>query len=50
MTKRQIKDYLQDILDAIDAAENFIQGITFQDFQNVQKTALPNLRCKTVRN
>ena len=38
MTKRQIKDYLQDILDAIDAAENFIQGITFQDFQNDQKT------------
>ena len=38
MTKRQIKDYLQDILDAIDAAENFVEGITFQDFQNDRKT------------
>ena len=38
MSKRQIKDYLQDILDGIDAAENFVEGITFEDFQNDQKT------------
>lgn len=38
MSKRQIKDYLQDILDAINAAEIFIAGITFEDFQEDQKT------------
>ena len=38
MNKREIKDYLQDILDAIDAAENFVEGITFEEFQNDQKT------------
>ena len=38
MNKREIKDYLQDILDAIDAAENFVEGITFKEFQNDQKT------------
>lgn len=38
MSKRQIQDYLQDILDAIDAAESFVEGMTFEDFQNDQKT------------
>lgn len=38
MSKRQIEDYLQDILDVIDAAESFIEGITFADFQNDHKT------------
>ncbi len=38
MSKRQIKDYLQDILDAINAAEIFIEGITFEDLQEDQKT------------
>ncbi len=38
MSNREIKDYLQDILDAIDAAENFVEGITFEEFQNDQKT------------
>jgi uncharacterized protein with HEPN domain len=38
MSRRQIKDYLQDILKGIEAAENFIEGITFEDFQNDQKT------------
>lgn len=38
MSTRQIQDYLQDILDAIDAAESFVEGMTFEDFQNDQKT------------
>lgn len=38
MSKRQIIDYLHDILDAMNAAESFIEGITFEDFQNDQKT------------
>lgn len=38
MSKREIKDYLQDILDAMDAAESFINGISFEDFQQDRKT------------
>ena len=38
MSKRQIKDYLQDILDAIDVAESFIEGMSFEDFQADRKT------------
>lgn len=38
MIKRQIIDYLHDILDAMNAAESFLEGITFEDFQNDQKT------------
>ncbi len=38
MSKRQIKDYLQDILEAIDAAESFIEGMSFEDFQAERKT------------
>ena len=38
MSKRQIKDYLQDILDAIDAAESFIEGMSLEDFQADRKT------------
>jgi uncharacterized protein with HEPN domain len=38
MSKREIKDYLQDILDAMDTAESFIEGISFSDFQQDRKT------------
>ena len=38
MKKREVKDYLQDILDAINFAESFVEGMTLQDFQNDQKT------------
>lgn len=38
MSKREIKDYLQDILDGMDAAESFIEGISFADFQQDRKT------------
>ena len=38
MSKREIKDYLQDILDAMDAAESFIDEMSFEDFQQDRKT------------
>lgn len=38
MTKRQIQDYLQDILDAVAAIEQFTKGIEFEAFsQNLEK-------------
>jgi uncharacterized protein with HEPN domain len=38
LTKRQLEDYLQDILDAIAAIEQFTRGIEFEDFsQNLEK-------------
>ena len=38
MTKRQLEDYLQDILDAIAAIEQFTSGIEFDTFsQNLEK-------------
>ncbi|MEM6613917.1 MAG: DUF86 domain-containing protein [Cyanobacteria bacterium P01_C01_bin.72] len=38
MTKREIKDYLQDILEAMDAAESFIDEMSFEDFKADRKT------------
>jgi uncharacterized protein with HEPN domain len=38
VTKRQIQDYLQDILDAVAAIEKFTTGIEFEAFsQNLEK-------------
>lgn len=38
MTKRQVEDYLQDILDAVAAIEQFTAGIEFEAFsQNLEK-------------
>lgn len=38
MTKRQVQDYLQDILDSIAAIEQFTAGIEFEAFsQNLEK-------------
>lgn len=38
MTKRQLEDYLQDILDAVAAIERFTAGIEFEAFsQNLEK-------------
>ncbi|MGB3495582.1 MAG: DUF86 domain-containing protein [Elainellaceae cyanobacterium] len=38
MSKRQIQDYLQDILDAVAAIEQFTTGIEFEAFsQNLEK-------------
>ena len=38
MSKREVADYLQDILDAVAAIEQFTTGINFEDFsQNLEK-------------
>jgi len=38
MIKRQIRDYLEDILDAINAIEQFTIGIDYESFvQNLEK-------------
>jgi uncharacterized protein with HEPN domain len=38
VTKRQLEDYLQDILDAISLIEQFTSGIEFESFsQNLEK-------------
>lgn len=38
MTNRDIRDYLQDIISAINSAEDFIRNMNFADFENDQKT------------
>lgn len=38
MTQGDVKDYLQDILDASYAASNFVAGMTFDSFETDQKT------------
>ena len=38
MTPRQVEDYLQDILEAINAAQQFIAGMDFETFEDDQKT------------
>lgn len=38
MTPRNSEDFLQDILDAIDAAQQFVAGMTFDEFEQDQKT------------
>lgn len=38
MSKREVADYLQDVLDAVVAIEQFTAGIDFEDFlQNLEK-------------
>ena len=44
MTQRDIKNYLQDILDTIDLAEQFVVEMTFADFQTDQKTIFAVIR------
>jgi uncharacterized protein with HEPN domain len=38
MKKRLIEDYLQDVLDSIDAIEEFIADISVDDFKQDRKT------------
>lgn len=38
MTERDIRDYLQDILTTIEMVDQFIDGMSFDDFQNDPKT------------
>jgi hypothetical protein len=38
VTQRQIQDYLEDILDAVDAIEQFTAGIDYKEFsRNLEK-------------
>ncbi|MBT9314000.1 HepT-like ribonuclease domain-containing protein [Leptothoe spongobia] len=48
MTQRDIRDYLQDILNHIAAAERFINGMTFDDFQSDEKTIFALIRALEV--
>lgn len=38
MTSRQIEDYLQDILNTIDIATQFVESMTFEEFEADPKT------------
>lgn len=40
MVKRDIRDYLNDILIHIDLAQSFIEGMSFDEFRNDDKTIL----------
>ncbi|MBE9063807.1 DUF86 domain-containing protein [cf. Phormidesmis sp. LEGE 11477] len=40
MVKRDIRDYLNDILTHIDLACSFVEGMTFEEFENDDKTML----------
>ena len=44
MTQRDIRDYLQDILQSIDLAEAFIANMTFDQFQTDAKTSFAVIR------
>jgi len=44
MTQRDIRDYLQDILNSIDLAEAFIANMSFDEFQNDAKTTFAVIR------
>jgi uncharacterized protein with HEPN domain len=33
-------DYVQDILDSINDTQNFVEGMTFQDFSKDRKTVM----------
>lgn len=41
---RNFTDYLHDILDAINKAEEFVQGLSFEDFQKDEKTQYAVIR------
>lgn len=38
MRKRDYRDYIKDILDSINDIENFIRGMSFEDFKKDKKT------------
>jgi len=38
MRKRDYRDYIQDILDSINDIENFIEGMSFEEFMRDKKT------------
>lgn len=38
MKKREYRDYLRDILEAVDDAESFVEGMSFEQFAKDKKT------------
>jgi uncharacterized protein with HEPN domain len=44
MSKRDLRLYLKDILDAIKAIENFVEGMDFESFQSDDKTSSAVIR------
>jgi len=45
MKKREYLDYLEDIIDAIVALEDFVKGIDFGQFAQDKKTVFATIRC-----
>ena len=43
--KREYWDYLHDILDAVDDAESFVEGMSFEQFLKDKKTLNAVVRC-----
>lgn len=48
MSERDISDYLQDILEHIEAAERFVAKMTFADFEADEKTVFALIRALEV--
>jgi len=44
MKKREYGDYVQDIVDSIDAVEEFVKRINFEDFRKDKKTSYATVR------
>ena len=38
LKKREYKDYLHDILDAVNDVESFVEGMSFEQFEKDRKT------------
>ena len=45
MKKRDYSDYLQDIMDSINAVEEFVKGMKYEDFKKDRKTIFATIRC-----
>lgn len=46
---REYKDYLADIIDAIEKAESFIKGMSFEDFEKDAKTTFAIIRAFEIK-
>lgn len=44
MKKRDYSDYLQDIMDSINAVDEFMRGIQYEDFKKDRKTIFAVIR------
>lgn len=46
--KREYVDYLEDILEAVEKAEEFVEGIDYETFKNDDKTLFATLRASKI--